>query len=111
MHCSLIPEQGTSVEVYHFAAFIHGLQRLHTQTSGHHIPLNKYNLNLHLAHFNALCMEHILILNWNHGGISGDVHFAGHLRSNRTNVVRDKRCIRNMQNGGARELGLGNAVI
>ncbi len=24
--------------------------------------------------------------NWNHGGISCDVHFAGHLRSNRTNV-------------------------
>ncbi len=31
--------------------------------------------------------------NWNHGGISGDVHFAGHLWSNRTNVVRDKRYI------------------
>ncbi len=28
--------------------------------------------------------------NWNHGGISCDVHFAGHLRSNRTNyeVIR-----------------------
>ncbi len=24
--------------------------------------------------------------NWNHGGISSDVHFAGHLHSNRTNV-------------------------
>ncbi len=43
--------------------------------------------------------------NWNHDGISGDVHFTGHLRSNRTNVVCDKRNIRNMQSGG----GLGNA--
>ncbi len=27
--------------------------------------------------------------NWNHGGISCDVHFAGHLRSNRTNIWSD----------------------
>ncbi len=34
----------------------------------------------------------MLALNWNHGGISGDVHFAGHndLRSNRPTVGRDK---------------------
>ncbi len=24
-------------------------------------------------------MSFVLTLNWNHGGISGDVHFAGHL--------------------------------
>ncbi len=34
-----------------------------------------------------------LASNWNHCRISGDVHFAGHLRSNRTNVVCDKRNI------------------
>ncbi len=38
--------------------------------------------------------------NWNHGGISCDVHFAGHLRSNRTNIWSDKSNIRNMQSGG-----------
>ncbi len=30
--------------------------------------------------------ENTFASNWNHGGISCDVHFAGHLRSNRTNV-------------------------
>uniref|UniRef100_A0A8C1KUX8 Metalloendopeptidase n=1 Tax=Cyprinus carpio TaxID=7962 RepID=A0A8C1KUX8_CYPCA len=49
--------------------------------------VNKCNLNSCPAHFNA----HTLVLNWNHGGISCDVPFAGHLRMNRTNVVRDKR--------------------
>ncbi len=38
--------------------------------------------------------------NWNHGGISCDVHFAGHLRSNRTNIWSDKSNIRNVQSGG-----------
>ncbi len=54
--------------------------------------VNKYNSNSRFAHFNALWMEHIhIVSNWNHGGISGDVHFAGHLRSNRATsyVIRD----------------------
>ncbi len=38
--------------------------------------------------------------NWNHGGISSDVPFAGHLRSNRTNIWSDKSNIKNVQSGG-----------
>ncbi len=49
--------------------------------------------------------------NWNHGGISCDVHFAGHLRSNRTNIWSDKSNIRNMQSGGARGLELRTAGL
>ncbi len=49
--------------------------------------------------------------NWNHGGISCDVHFAGHLRSNRTNVLSDKNNIRNVQSGGARGLELRTAAV
>ncbi len=49
--------------------------------------------------------------NWNHGGISCDVHFAGHLRSNRTNVWSDKSNIRNVQSSGARGLELRTAGL
>ncbi len=49
--------------------------------------------------------------NWNHGGISCDVHFAGHLRSDRTNVWSDKSNIRNVQSGGARGLELRTAGL
>ncbi len=49
--------------------------------------------------------------NWNHGGMSCDVHFAGHLRSNRTNVWSDKSNIRNVQSGGARGLELRTAAL
>ncbi len=42
----------------------------------------------------------IFALNWNHGGISCDVHFTGHLHSNRTNIWSDKSNIRNVQRGG-----------
>ncbi len=49
--------------------------------------------------------------NWNHGRISCDVHFAGHLRSNRTNIWSDKSNIRNMQSGGARGLELRTAGL
>ncbi len=48
--------------------------------------------------------------NWNHGGISCDVHFAGHLRLNRTNVRSDKSNIRNVQSGrGGGGGGVGGA--
>ncbi len=46
--------------------------------------------------------------NWNHGGISCDVHFEGHLRSNRTNIWSDKSNIRNMQSGGGTRTGIEN---
>ncbi len=42
--------------------------------------------------------------NWNHGGISCDVHFVGHLWSNRTNVVREEIHTKYAERGGG---GLG----
>ncbi len=56
-------------------------------------------------------MEHMLLLNLNHGGIFCDVHFAGHLRSNGTNLWSDKRNIQNMQCGGSRGPGLRTAGL
>ncbi len=51
-------------------------------------------------------------LNCNHDGISCDVPFAGHLRSNRTNVWSDKRNIQNVQSGGGvRGLELRTAAL
>ncbi len=49
--------------------------------------------------------------NWNHGGISCDVHFAGHLHSNRTNIWSDKNNIRNVQSGAAWGLELRTAGL
>ncbi len=49
--------------------------------------------------------------NWNHGRISCDDHFTGHLHSNRTNVWSDKRNMANVQSGGARGLELRIAVL
>ncbi len=50
---------------------------------------------------------------WNHGGLSGDVHFVGHLLSNRTTSYVDKRYIRKYaeRGWGARGLGLGNTAL
>ncbi len=61
--CSLLPEQGKSVEVYFTSE--HSFTDLRCAASSHtdewtsYTSVNKYNLNLHLAHFNALWMEHI----------------------------------------------------
>ncbi len=41
--------------------------------------------------------------NWNHVGISCDVHFAGHLHSNRTNIWSDKSNV-----GGCARTGIEN---
>ncbi len=54
--------------------------------------------------------------NWNHDGISCDVQFAGHLRSNRTNVLYKRYYKSNKLNvqsggGGARRLELRTADL
>ncbi len=63
-----------------------------------------YNLNSRLAHINALWMEHTFVSNWNLGGISCDVRFAGHLRSNRTNAWSDERNIQMCRVRGGTEI-------
>ncbi len=117
--CPLLPTPWAGEihwSLLHFGIFIHGfalLQRLHAWTSvTSYTSVNIYNFNSRLAHLYALWMEYIRSLrNWNHGGISCDVHFEGHLRSNRTNIWSDKSNIRNMQSGGARGLELRTAVL
>ncbi len=63
VHCSLLPEQGKSVE--DFFSSEHSLIDLPCATSSHtdavwqYTSVNIYNFNSRLAHVNALCMEHI----------------------------------------------------
>ncbi len=88
-------------------SWICAAQRLHARTSvSSYTSVNIYNFNSRLAHFNALWMEYIRSLRTGIMAEYPDVHFAGHLRSNRTNIWSDKSNIRNMQSGGARGLEL-----
>ncbi len=107
VHCSLLPEQGNLLKFTLFRnihSWICAAQRLHARTSvTSYTSVNIYNLNSRLAHFNALWMEYIRSLRTGIMAEYPDVHFAGHLRSNRTNIWSDKSNIRNMQNGGGRE--------
>ncbi len=57
-------------------------QRLQAQMSVTSYTSDIYNFNSRLAHFEW----NTFASNWNHGGIYCDVHFAGHLRSYRTNI-------------------------
>ncbi len=63
VHCSLLPEQGKSAEVYFISehSFMDwAAQRLHARTSvTSYTSVNIYNFNSRLAHFNALWMEYI----------------------------------------------------
>ncbi len=95
------PLKFTSLRNFH--SWICTAQHIHARTSvTSYTSVNIYNLNSHLAHFNALWMDahYKFASNWNHVGISCDVHFAGHLRSNRTNFWSNKSNIRNVQSGG-----------
>ncbi len=66
VHCSLLPEQGKSAEVYFISEHsfmnvrnVHA-QRLHAWTIvTSYTSVNIYNFNSRLAHFNALWMEYI----------------------------------------------------
>ncbi len=68
----------------------------------HHIPLI-YKILIHVSHTYMHFEWNTFASNWNHGGISCDVHFAGHLRSNSTNIWSDKRNIRIVQRRGGCE--------
>ncbi len=57
-------------------------QRLQAQMSVTSHTSDIYNFNSRLAHFEW----NTFASNWNHDRISCDVHFAGHLRSYRTNI-------------------------
>ncbi len=106
VHCSLLPEQGNSAEVYFISE--HSFMDLRCATSSRTdecdiIYLCKY-ITFEFTSCTLQCTLNGIFTfasNWNHGGISCDVHFAGHLRSNRTNIWSDKSNIRNMQSGGA----------
>ncbi len=114
--CPLLPTPwaGEAAEVYFTSE--HSLMDLRCATSLRTdecdiiYGCNIYNLNSRLAHFNALWMEYVRfeLESWR---ISCDVHFAGHLRSNRTNVWSDKSNIWNVQSGGARGLELRTAAL
>ncbi len=110
VHCSLLPEQGNPLKFTSFQnihSWICATQRLHARTSvTSYTSVNIYNFNSRLAHFSALWMEYIRSLRAGIMEEYPDVHFAGHLRSNRTNIWSDKSNIRNMQSGGARGLEL-----
>ncbi len=118
VHCSLLPEQGNPLKFTSFRnihSWICAAHHLHARTSvTSYTSVNIYNFNSRLAHFNALWMEHIRSLRTGILGESCDVHFAGHIRSNRTNIWSDKSNIRNMQSGlgeGARGLELRTAGV
>ncbi len=103
VHCSLLPEQGNPHKFTLFRnihSWICAAQRFHARTSvTSYTSVNIYNFNSRLALQCTLNGIYTFASNWNHGGISCDVHFAGHLRSNRTNIWNDKSNIRNMQSG------------
>ncbi len=108
------PWAGKSAEVYfgNIHSWICAAQRLHARTSvTSYTSVNIYNFNSRLAHFSALWMEYIRSLRAGIMEEYPDVHFAGHLRSNRTNIWSDKSNIRHMQSGGARGLELRTAEL
>ncbi len=63
VHCSLLAEQGISLNftsLRNIHSWICTMQGLHAWTSvTSYTSVNIYNLNSHLAHFNALWMEYI----------------------------------------------------
>ncbi len=115
VHCSLLPEQGKSAEVYFISE--HSFMDLRYATSSRtdecDIYLCKY-IQFKFTSCTLICTLNGIYTfgsNWNHGGISCDVHFTGHLRLNRTNIWSDKSNIWNMQSGGVRGLELRTAGI
>ncbi len=109
VHCSLLHEQGKSVVVYftlEHSFMVCAVERLQVERVWHHIPLI-YTILIHVLHFEW----NTFASNWNHGRISCDVHFAGHLRLNRTNIWSYKSNIQNVQSGGARGLELRTADL
>ncbi len=115
VHCSLLPEQGNPVEVYFTSE--HSLMDLRCATSSRTdecdiIYVCKYIQFKFTSRTLQFTMNGIRSL-WT--GIMEEYrvmsHFAGHLRSNRTNVWSDKSNIRNAQSGGARGLELRTTAL
>ncbi len=85
VHCSLLPEQGKSVVVYftsEHSFMVCTARRLQAQMSAisNTVPLI-YTILIHVLHTYMHFEWNTFDSNWNHGRISCDVHFAGHLRS------------------------------
>ncbi len=79
------PEQGKSVVVYftsEHSFMVCTAQRLQAQMSAisNTVPLI-YTILIHVSHTYMRFEWNTFDSNWNRGGISCDVHFAGHLRS------------------------------
>ncbi len=116
VYCSLLPEQRKSTEVYFISE--HSFMDLRCATSSRMdecdiIYLCKY-IQFKFTSCTFICTLngiYTFASNWNHGGMSCDVHFTGHLHLNRTNIWNDKSNIRNMQSRGARGLELRTAAI
>ncbi len=113
VHCSLLPEQGKAAEVYFTSE--HSFMDLRCATSLRTdecdiIYVCKYIQFKFTSRTLQCTMNGIRSLRT---GIMEEyrVHFAGHLRSNRTNVWSDKSNIRNVQSGGARGLELRTAAL
>ncbi len=112
--CPLLPTPW-AVEIrwslLHLGTFIHGLRcSTSSSTDKCDIPLI-YTILFNVSHTYMHFEWNTFALNWNHGGISCDVHFAGHLRLNRTNIWSGKSNILNVQSGGARGLELRTADL
>ncbi len=113
VYCSLLPEQGKSTEGYFISE--HSFMDLRCAMSSRTdecdiIYLCKY-IQFEFTSCTLQCTLngiYTFASNWNHGGISCDVHFAGHLRSNRTNIWSDKSNIRNMQSERGARTGIEN---
>ncbi len=94
-------------------------QRLHTQTKltrevWHNIPLYINTIYIHVSHTSMpfewniyVCIE---LKSWRNI-LWCDVYFAGHLKSNSTNIWSDKRNVQNVQSGGTRGLELRTAAL
>ncbi len=111
--CPLLPTPWAGTirwSLLHFRTFIHcGFALfLHARTIIYLCKYIQFKFTTRTLQCTGICT---FALNWNHGGIFCDVHFAGHLRSNRTNVWSDKSNIRNVQSGGVRGLELRTAAL
>ncbi len=104
--CSLLPEQWISVEVYFTSE--HSFMDLRSAMCSRTVECDIiYRCRYIQFKFTSRTLQctlngiYTFASKWNHGGISCDIHFAGHLCLNRTNVWSDKSNIRNVQSRGA----------
>ncbi len=102
-HCSLLPE-GKSVKVYFTSE--HSFMELRLRNV---LYLCKY-IKFKFTSRTLQCPLHgtyMFASNWNHGGISCDVHFPGHLRSNRTTSEAIRETYKMFRAGGREDWNWG----